>query len=157
VLPAVPSGAVESWLFLLFSGLSAVVNALAMTSVSRHISHALSPQNRPFASVPPTDLPGRARTAARLVVASWPARVYLGLVALVYGYAAASEITGDPSGYAYLALVTLPSGMMPIPGEWSWALIPVAGGLINAAYLTVLTRVHRPGSPTPSPNGSSAP
>jgi hypothetical protein len=41
VLSAVLPDAVVSWLLLVFSGLGAVVNALAITLVSSHISHAL--------------------------------------------------------------------------------------------------------------------
>jgi hypothetical protein len=143
VLTAVPSDAVESWLLFVSPGLGAVVNALAITLVSRHISHALRPPGSSMESVTPADLPSRIRSASRLVVGSWPARVYLGVLAVAYGYGVVSEVTGDGTGYVYLALVALPWGLIPLPGEWSWVLLLVAGGLINAAFITVLSRVHR--------------
>jgi hypothetical protein len=107
-----------------------------------------------MASVTPGDLPSRIRLASRLVVGSWPARVYLGLVAVAYGF---GVVTADSGGYAFLVLVTLPWGMIPIPGEWYWALLLVAGGLINAAILTILTQVHRGTVRTPSRDGPSSP
>jgi hypothetical protein len=148
LLPSVPSDAVGSWLLFVYPGLGAVVNALAITVVSRHISHALRPPGSPVESVTAADLPGRIRSASRLVVGSWPARVYLGFLAVAYGYGVVSQVTGDGTGYVYLALVALPWGMVPL-GEWYWVLILVGGGLINAAFLTVLTRIPRGGAPTP--------
>jgi hypothetical protein len=46
-------------------------------------------------------------------------------LALAYGYGLVSQVTGDPTGYVYLVPVTLPWSVVPIPGEWYWALIVV--------------------------------
>jgi hypothetical protein len=112
LLPSVPSDAVGSWLLFVSPGLGAVVNALAITVVSRHISHALRPPGSPVESVTAADLPGRIRSASRLVVGSWPARVYLGFLAVAYGYGVVSQVTGGRGP------VTCTSRWSPFRGAW---------------------------------------
>jgi hypothetical protein len=149
VLSASSSSEVAPWSILACIGLGAVLNALAITLVSRRIGHVLRPPGSPVGAVTYGGLPRRLRLAFRLAVGSWPARVYLGLVAVAYGYGVVSQFTGDGTGFIYVALITLPWGMVPIPGEWQWALLPATGGLINAAFITVLTQVRRAGSAAP--------